>query len=315
MPATARHTTSRRSPTALLDRAAPALALALLAGCATPGAAQERPAPSPPAAGQALAPAGPTYAELVELGRAAQITLIAAVADQARVPPERAPGLEPGKVRLYLEAETETLLAGRSAIGQSLAFLADRDLDARGRVPDLEEERYLLFAQAVPGRAGEIQLVSPAAMLPASPELVERARLVLRQIAEGPPLPQVTGVREAISVPGNLAGESETQLFLETAGGEPVSLTVLRRPGMAPEWGVSWTDIVDPAAHPAQPETLAWYGLACSLPRDLPDNAFLQAEAEAQARAREDYALILGELGECARSPSTAPTPSAGQTP
>ncbi len=283
---------------------AAALVLAALAGCAPPAAAQDRPARGEAAASlPAPAPgaAEPSYAALVDLARAAEFTVIAAIADQARVPPERAPGLAPGKVRLYLEAETETLLAGRSAIGASLAFLADRDLDGRGRAPDLEDERFLLFARAVPGRPGEIQLVSPAAMLPASPELVERARSVLRQLAEGPPLPRVTGIREVISIAGNLAGESETQLFLASAGGEPVSLTVLRRPGMAPQWGVSWTEIVDPAARPALPETLAWHGLACFLPPELPDAAFLQQESAARARARADYAFVLADLGPCAR--------------
>jgi hypothetical protein len=187
-------------------------------------------------------------------------------------------------------------------VGGVLAFLADRSLDSRGRAPDLEEQRYLLFARPVAGRPGEIQLVSPNAMLPASPELVERARTVLRQLAEGPALPEITGVREAISVPGNLAGESETQVFLETIGGEPVALTVIRRPGMEPEWGVSWTDIVDVSARPAEPETLAWYRLACFLPAQLPEEAFLQEEADARARAREDYAFVLAELGACERS-------------
>jgi hypothetical protein len=278
----------------------------VLGGCAVPGAAQERPAPAPAAGESPLpaapaVPAGPSYAALVELARAAEIAVVVAIADQARVPPERAPGLEPGKARLYFEADTETLLAGRSAVGAQLRFLADRDLDARGRAPNLEEQRYLLFARPVAGRPGEIQLISPAAMLPADPGLVERARTVLRQIAEGPALPEITGIREAISVAGNLAGESETQLFLESAGGEPVSLTVIRRPGMAPEWGVSWTDIVDVAARPAEPETLAWYRLACFLPAELPEGAFLQSEAEARSRAREDYAFILAELGPCTR--------------
>ena len=297
------------------------LACALVAGFAAPGAAQERPATGVASAESPLArsPAtsGPTYAELVELAQAGEIVVIAAITDQVRVKPERAPGLAPGKARLYLEAATESLLAARAPLGESLAFLADREVDSRGRAPDLEKQRFLLFARAVPARPGEIQLVSQAAMLPADPALVERTRTVLRQLAEGPQLPQVTGVREVISVAGNLAGESETQLFLATAAGEPVSLTVLRRPGMAPEWGVSWTDIVDPAARPAEPKTLAWYRLACFLPEALPEEAFLQEEAEARARARADYAFILAELGACARTPAPAvePPPQAPTAP
>ena len=273
----------------------------LLAGPFAAARAQEPPTSSGTTASDTLAtPASPAYADLVELAEAAEVTLVAEIADQATVKPERAPGLEPGKARLYLEAETETLLAGPSIIGQSLAFLADRDLDARGRAPKLKGQRYLLFARTVPGRAGELQLVRPSAMQPASPALIERARTVLRQLAEEP-LPRITGIREAISIAGNLAGESETQMFLETQNGAPVSLNVIRRPGMEPEWGVSWSEIVDQSATAPQRETLGWYRLACSLPDELPEDIFLQDDASARARAREDYAFIMSELGPCER--------------
>ena len=278
---------------------------AALAACLTvPVEAQVRP-PAPASASDPAgtaapeSPAGPSYARLVTLAEGAQIVAIAAIAEQVAVKPERAPGLAAGRVRLYLRATTESLLAGPSAIGESLAFLADRPLDDKGRAPKLKKQRFLLFGRSVAGRPGEIQLLGQGAMLPAAPELVERTRTVLRQLAEGPALPRVTGVREAISVPGNLAGESETQLFLKTEGGEPVSLTVLRRPNQEPQWGVSWTDIVDPAAKPAAPGTLAWYSLACFLPQKLPDSAFLQEDAAARDRARQDYGFVIDQLGSC----------------
>ena len=295
-PMTPRPSTARRH-----HLGATAVAGTLLLLTATPGAARQDGAPTPGAA--AVTFAGPPYAELVALAEKAELAVIVTITEQAAVKPERAPGLAPGKARLYLEAATETLLAGRGGVGGDLRFLADRALTDQGRTPKLKKQRYLLFARAVPDRPGEIQLIAPDAMLPASPMLVERARTVLRQLAEAPSLPVVTGVREVISVAGNLAGESETQMFLATEQGEPVSLTVLQRPGMAPQWGVSWTDIVDPSARPPAPETLAWYRLACFLPRDLPDEAFLQDEAAARARAREDYAFVLEELGECPQRP------------
>lgn len=277
------------------------LACALVAGCATPSVAQNRArdAAAVPAADSPVQPPAPTYAELVRLAEASEIAVIVAIADQIVVEPERAPGLAPGKVRLYLEAETEALLAGSGLVGASLVFLADRELAAKGRPPRLKDQRYLLFADTVPGRPGELRLTSPTAMLPASPMLVERARTVLRQLAETDPLPEITGIREVISVAGNLAGESETQLFLATASGEPVSLTVIRRPGMPPEWGASWSEIVDQAAAAPSPETLGWYHLACFLPREIPNDTFLQEEAAAKERARADYALVLEDLGAC----------------
>jgi len=243
-----------------------------------------------------------TYVDLVELGRASDMVLRAQIEDQTNVPPERAPGLAPGKARLYVEAVTQALLAGSGPVGGAQAFLVDLPLDARGRRPRTKEQVVLLFARRVANRPGQIQLVGPNAIQPYDPVLEQRVRHVLTQVVQNERPPMITGVREVMSVPGNLAGESETQVFLETQGGDPVSITVLRRPGQAPNWGVSWTDIVDQAARPPAAETLQWYALACYLPPELPPEAFIQNDPESRTRAREDYALVLRQLGACQRS-------------
>jgi len=223
------------------------------------------------------------------------------VRDQARVEPERAPGLAAGQARLYLEARTQALLASRAALGESLAYLADVPLDAKGRAPKLRKQRFLIFADRVPGRPGTLSLVAPGAQVPATPETEQLARTVIAALAAADAPPSLTGVRDVMSVAGNLSGESETQLFLETATGMPVSLTVVRRPGMEPQWGVSWSEIVDQAARPPAPETIEWYRLACFLPPQLPRDAFLQDDRAARARAEADYAFILERLGDCPR--------------
>jgi len=257
----------------------------------------------PAAAQQELPVANPlTYVDLVELGMVSDVVLRAEIDDQATVSAERAPGLPPQKARLYLESVTQALLAGAGPIGESLAFLVDVDRDARGKAPKLKKQIFLLFARRVANRPGEIQLVSPKAMQPVDPMLEQRVRQVMTQLAEPDRPPLVTGVREVMSVAGNLVGESETQIFLETGDGAPVSLSILRRPGMAPQWGASWTDIVDQSASPPAPDTLRWYALACHLPAELPENAFLQRAREARARAREDYAIVRNEIGACRRS-------------
>ncbi len=258
---------------------------------ASPANAQELPAPNPL-----------TYVDLVELGMASDVVLRAEIDDQIAVSPERAPGLAPHRVRLYVESITQALLAGSGPIGEELAFLVDMDRQANGKAPDIEEQAFLLFARRVSGRPGEIQLVAGNAMQPATPELEQRVRRVLTQLAEGDQPPLVTGIREVMAVKGNLAGESETQIFLETREGAPLSISVLRRPGMAPQWGVSWTDIVDQSARPPEPMTLRWYALACYLPPELPEKAFLQRDREARTLAREDYAIVLNEIGACQRS-------------
>jgi hypothetical protein len=270
------------------------LAASLLLFGAAPAQAQTR-APGPPPSAVA------TYADMADLAEAAAIVALVEVRRQTLVPPARAPGLAPGYARLYIEARTEALLAGRSALGESLVYLADVPLMPNGKPPKLRRERFLVFADPVPGRPGSLQLVAPGAQLPATPEIEQLARTVLAELAAPDVPPRLTGVRDVMSVAGNLAGESETQLFLGTATGAPVSLTVIRRPGMAPEWGVSWSEIVDQAARPPARESIEWYRLACFLPQQLPADAFLQSDQASRRQAEADYRLILDQLGECRR--------------
>ena len=273
----------------------PAL-LAAVFGCAIPAeaCAQSSLAMS--------ASASPTYADLVGLAEGSAIVAEVAVKDQALVEAERAPGLAAGRARLYLETQTQRVLKGPSALGESVSYLADLPLDAKGRPPKLRKQTFIVFANPVVGRPGELQLIAPDAQLPLDPTIEERVRGVVAQLASAGATQRITGVRDVISVAGNLAGESETQMFVDTAGGAPVSLTVIRRPNMVPTWGVSWSEIVDQAAKPPPPETIPWYRLACFLPRKLSDKAFLQADAAGRQRAEADYAFILQQLGPCERT-------------
>jgi hypothetical protein len=284
---------SESRPDRVFRRACALGAAILLAGVAAPGAAQKpAPVPAPPA----------TYADLADLTEAASLVALVEIRDQAEVEPERARGLAPGHARLYLEARTLALLGGRSALGESLVYLADVPLDAKGKAPKLKKQHFLIYADPVAGRAGALQLVDPAAQLPATPENEQLARTVIAALAAPDAPPAVTGIRDVMSVPGNLAGESETQLFLDTETGQPVSLSVVRRPGMEPAWGVSWSEIVDQSARPPEPQTVAWYRLACFLPTQLPADAFLQQDAASRRRAEADYRFIVGQLGACSRS-------------
>lgn len=249
----------------------------------------------------ATAPPGPTYAALATLADGAPLAVRARVKEQAVVPAERAPGLKADHVRLYVEAQTVALLAGSSALPGSLRYLVDVPLDAKGRPPKFKKQEVILFARPVAGRANELQLVAPGAQLAWSAPLEARLRPILAGFVAADAPPRVTGVRDVLSSVGNLAGESETQVFLATARGEPAALTVVRRPGAAPRWGVSWTELVDQAAQPAQRETIAWYRLACSLPPALPAGANLATDPADRARAEQDYRFVLDQLGPCNR--------------
>lgn len=281
----------RPMPASPIRMLSAALALGL---CASASGAAQQQAP-------AQAAAAATYADMADLAEAGALVALVEVRDQAVVEPERAPGLAPGHARLYVEARTTALLAGRSALGESVTYLADVPLLANGKAPKLKKQRFLVFADRVPGQPGALQLVRPNAQLPATPAAEELARIVIAALASPDARPRVVGVRDVMSVAGNLAGESETQIFLDTATGEPVSLTVIRRPGMEPRWGVSWSEIVDQSARPPEPDTIEWYRLACFLPDRLPAGAFLQQDVAARQRAEADYAFILEQLGECER--------------
>ncbi len=273
-----------------------ASAAGLLAACALAVAPVTAQAPV-----AAVAPPVASYADLAGLTEAASLVALVEIRDQATVEPERAPGLMPGHARLYVEARTSALLFGRTVLGESVAFLTDVPLDAKGKPPKLKKQRFLIYAHPVTGRPDALQLVETDAMIPANPDSEALARKVIGALAAPEAPPRLTAVRDVMSVAGNLVGESETQLFFDTASGAPVSLTVLRRPGMAPEWGVSWNEIVDQAARPPAPETVEWYRLACFLPERLPASAFLQQDPAARQRAEADYRFILDQLGRCTR--------------
>ncbi|MEM6909691.1 MAG: hypothetical protein AAF494_13535 [Pseudomonadota bacterium] len=265
--------------------------------------AQDSPAPEVPS--EPAATASATYADLTSMAERSELIVRVEIRRQAELKAERAPDLAPGFARLYLEARTIELIAGQRAIGESLAYLVDVPLNEKGKTPKLKRREMVLFAnraaRATKDRPAQLQLVGPAAQLPYSPAFEARLKPILTALVAPDRPPLVTGISDALAVPGTLAGESETQIFLKTSDGSPVSLTVLRRPGQPPAWGVSWGEIIDSSARPPEPQTLRWYRLACALPARLPSNANLAREARSRRLASDDYAFVMRELGECER--------------
>jgi len=249
-----------------------------------------------------------TYADLTELAERSELLIHAEIRRQTVVKPERAPGLEPGFARLYIEAQTVSLIAGSAPVGESLVYLVDVPLDAKGKPPKLKKQQVLLLARSVPGRPGELQLVSEAGQMMYSSALEQRMRSIVAELVANDAPPVITGVSDALSVPGTLSGESETQIFLTTESGAPVSFTVLRRPRQPAVWGVSWGEIIDQAARPPQAESLAWYRLACALPRTLPSRANLAREPRIRRLAQQDYLFVIDQLGPCERNLTSADT-------
>lgn len=244
----------------------------------------------------------PSYADLADLADAANAVVRIKVSGEAVLPPERATNVAPGFARIYVEAKTIALISGTAPVGESLRYLVDVPLDSRGKAPKLKKREFVLFARSVPGRPGELQLVGRGAQQPWSPDLEQRIRPIIAAILSPDAPPHITGVRDALAVPGTLTGESETQIFLSTKSGDPVSISVVRRPGMEPVWGVSFSEIVDQAARPPSRDSLEWYRLACFLPARLPARANLSRDAASRALADEDYAFVMRQLGPCPRT-------------
>ncbi|WP_156840777.1 hypothetical protein [Novosphingobium aquimarinum] len=247
-------------------------------------------------------PSGPTYADLADLADSAPLVIKANVRKAIKVKNERAPGLRPGRARYYVEARTTALLSGASAIGESLAYLVDLPLDARGKAPSLKKQDVIIFARPVPGRPGELQLVKPDAQLFASQANEAKVREIITALLSPATPAKVTGVREIIFVPGTLAGEGETQMFLSTVDRSAASITVRHEPGRPPLWGVSFSELVADVSRPPERGTIEWYRLACFLPQMPPPGANLSESAAARQQAETDYRLVIDALGPCDRT-------------
>ena len=262
---------------------------------AMPAPAQTPPAPAAPAA-----PPLHSYADVADLAVDAATFVAVRVRRAREVEPARATGLAPGHVRFYLEGDVEAVLFGRDPVARRVAWLADLPRDAQGRAPRPPRGRLLLFARPVTA-ANQLVLVSPRAMLPWNVEVETHARAIAAERAGGAVPPAITGVGQAFHVAGTVAGEGESQIFLTTATGDPVSLTILRRPGQQRQWAVAFGEIVDEAAAPPRPGTLGHYRLACGLPATLPAAALRDASPGEAATARDDYAFVRARVGPCVR--------------
>jgi hypothetical protein len=261
-------------------------------------------APVPAAAeSQNMAAAAPSYADLADLALAAPVAAHVRLKRAMPLKPGQAGAAAPGRTRFFVEADVLTLIRGAQGSPVAVSYLADFPNASNGKPAKLQKKsEYIVLAAAVPGREGELRLVAPDAQLPYSPDRAAQIRSILREASAPSAAPAVTGVGRAFHVPGSLAGESETQIFLQTASGEPVSLTVLRRPGETPMWAVALGEIVDDAAAEPKPNSLLWYRLACGLPKILPQQSLADAAPENVPAIQADYRLILDRLGPCGRT-------------
>ena len=268
-----------------------------LAALATFGLAQ-------PIESQTL-PAQPamSYADLADLALAAPVVAHVRVKDADALSERDAANVRTGYRRFVVDADVVALIRGDGGLPSRVSYLVDLPNDARGRAARIRgRTEYLVLASSPPNRPAELRLIAPDAQLPYTAENAARLREILRESTLAGAPPRITGIGRAFHVPGSLPGESETQIFLQTADNRPISLNVLRRPGEQPRWSVALGEMVDDAAAAPQPETLLWYRLACTLPPTLPGQSLSEAAPEEARSIRADYNLVIERLGRCART-------------
>lgn len=236
----------------------------------------------------------PSFADLSTLALAAPVVLRATITKAERLGQRDAAGVAPGLARMLVTASTSAVTAAPNKIPPRITYLTDVSLDGRGKLPKFVGRDLLLFLR--PGAvSGQYALVSSHAELPWSSATDASVRAILKAERSGT-TPTIIGVTSVFRVPGAVPGEAESQFFLGTADGKPVSLVVLTRPGEPRRLTIALGDVIDDAAPPIAKDTLLWYRLACFLPPELP--ALLGAGAE----VADDYSFIHADLGPCGRT-------------
>ncbi|GGI74703.1 hypothetical protein GCM10007973_09480 [Polymorphobacter multimanifer] len=257
------------------------MALALLG--ATSATAQPAPGAAPP-----------TYVTLADLTLAAPVIVRATITRSQRINPSDAAGLAPGMARQLLTARVDGALTATAAVPPELVWLHDVPQPERGRAPDQRGQQVLAWLQP-PDAEGKTVLMPGPSMQPWSAPLEATVRAIATQAVSGT-VPIVTGVSNGFRVPGTVPGEAESQFFLTTKGGKPLTMVVLDRPGQRRQIQVASSDIIDESATSVAPETLLWYRLACALPGRLPASAGGSDPALAAA-----WASAIASLGPCTR--------------
>jgi hypothetical protein len=271
---------------------------AILLGFGGMASAQTSVAPPYSLAVQAEAAA---YADIADLVVISPLIIDTTIRSAKRIAPEQAVGVPLNLQRMLVEADVTALIRGQGGVVPRVRFLLDVPKDAKGKIPKLKKKRLFLLGSAVSGRPGEIRLSRPNALIEWSPANDALVRAITQEAVQIDAPPAITGIASGFYSPGTVVGEGETQIFLKTASDQPMSLSVLSRPGQDKRWAISTAEVIDESATAPAKFTLLWYRLACGLPRVLRSELVEGAESDNAARAQADYKFILDSLGPCGR--------------
>lgn len=250
----------------------------------------------------ASAATAPGRADLVALTLAAPVIVRADITATSRLSDRLAPHLAAGFKRHLVRATLRNVLTAPGFVPREIEYLVDIAPDSRGRLTKLKGKPVLLFLNA--GSAeNQFVLVRPWAQLDWTAEREAYVRGIAAEVVRpGARDFAVTGLRQAFHVSGSLPGEGESQIFLQTASGDPVALVVLSRPGQRRAFSVATGDIIDEAADDVRPGSLLWFHLACSLPPELPPASTETLDAANTAAVADDYRFVIESLGRCDRA-------------
>ncbi|WP_199553907.1 hypothetical protein [Sandaracinobacteroides hominis] len=241
-----------------------------------------------------------SWTDWADLVLASPVILSATVDDVDRLGRKQAPDVPPGQVRALVTARLTAALKSPSVLPAAAAWLWQGEADARGRAPFSKALPVLVFGSPMTGGGDPsvqpLRLTAAHAQQPWSGASEATVRSILAEALK--PAAQglmVTAVKDGFHSEGDVPGRSESQFFLSTEGGRPLTLVVSRTAGTEPTVRVATGDLVDRAA-PVQRQTLLWRGLACGMPRALP------ASLAANPALSADYAAARTSIGVCGRT-------------
>jgi hypothetical protein len=241
-----------------------------------------------------------SWTDWADLALAAPVVLSASIFDVDRLSKRETADLPPGEGRAIVRAGLSAALKGPGVLPAEAAWRWEGVLDPKGRPPFVAKVPVLVFGVPLSGGGNPavqpLRLVSRHGQQPWSAEAEALVRDVLKQALD--PAARglmATGVSDAFFTKGDVPGSSESQFFISTQAGQPLTLLVRRSPGQAPEVLAASGDLVD-RARPIAPRTLLWRGLACGLPKGLPPALAVDAALA------QDYAVARSAIGACGRT-------------
>lgn len=242
-----------------------------------------------------------SWSDLADLALAAPVVIHTRIDNIRRISRNIARDVPEGEMRVLVETSLVTALKAPHPLPAGAEWQWQGPAGLRGQPPFSRGDVVLAFLRPSYGNVpGQYQLITPQAQLPWSPERDAEVRDIIRQALD----PQnqglmVTGVANGFRTEGTVRGQSESQFFLSTAGGRPLTLGVSRQPGSLPQITVATGEIID-RGQQVRPRTLAWHALACGLPAELPATL-----AEVPGLA-DDYILAKTAIGPCGRTVEAA---------